>query len=193
MNAKFSKKLGGESIYSVETSKVNVKEPETKFHFRKPNKEDGAPVWELVKQTGVLDLNSSYSYIMWCEIFSETSIVAEREGKIVGFISGFIHPDTRDTLFIWQVAVNESEQGQGLATKMLFELLNRDFDQQLDYLEATVSPSNTPSNHLFWGLANKLESNCVISDYILAEDFPNEEEDHEEEILFRIGPIKLQK
>lgn len=184
------KNVGGESINLVGVSKTNVKEPETKFHFRKPNKEDGAPVWELVKQTGILDLNSSYSYIMWCEVFSETSIVAEREGEIVGFISGFIHPERRSTLFIWQVAVNESEQGRGLATKMLFELLDRDFNQQVDYLETTVSPSNTPSNHLFWGLANKLSSNCVISDYILTEDFPEEGQEHEEEILFRIGPVK---
>lgn len=160
----------------------------TKFHFRKPNKKDGAAVWELVKHTGVLDLNSSYSYILWCEVFPDTSIVAEKDGEIVGFISGFIHPNTLNTLFIWQVAVDESVQGQGLATKMLFQLLKRDFNQKIHYLEATVSPSNTPSNHLFWGLANKLDSNCVISNYISSEDFPRE--GHEDEILFRIGPIK---
>ncbi|HLR68018.1 diaminobutyrate acetyltransferase [Virgibacillus alimentarius] len=160
----------------------------TKFHFRKPNKEDGAAVWELIKGTGVLDLNSSYSYVMWCEIFSDTSIVAERDGEIVGFISGFIHPDTPNTLFIWQVAVNQSQRGQGLGTKMLFQLLRRDYQEAVHYLEATVSPSNTPSNNLFWGLSRKLDSNCVISDYISSEDFP--EDGHEDELLFRIGPIQ---
>jgi L-2,4-diaminobutyric acid acetyltransferase len=66
---------------------------ETEFYFRKPTKEDGAAVWELIKHTGVLDLNSSYSYLMWCDIFSGTSVVAQREGETVGFISGFINPD----------------------------------------------------------------------------------------------------
>lgn len=160
----------------------------TNFQFKKPAKENGAAVWELVKDTGVLDLNSSYSYIMWCEIFSKTSVVAEMEGETVGFISGFTHPERPDTLFIWQVAVDEAARGQGLATKMLFHLLQREHPQDIQYIEATVSPSNTPSNHLFWGLSRKLDCNCMISDYILSENFP--EQNHEDELLFRIGPIK---
>src|SRR5699024_11825128 len=91
---------------------TKTKEQEGELGFCKPTKDDGAEVWELIKHTGVLDLNSSYSYLMWCEIFSETSIVVEREGNTVGFISGFIHPDQPDTLFIWQVAVDASERGK---------------------------------------------------------------------------------
>lgn len=169
---------------------TKIKEIKTELHYRKPNIEDGAAVWELVKDTGMLDVNSSYSYIMWCEIFSGTSIVAESGRDIVGFISGFIHPDTANTLFIWQVAVDESEQGQGLATKMLFELLKRDYREPIHYIEATVSPSNTPSNHLFWGLSKRLDCNCVISDYISTDHFP--EKGHEDEILFRVGPFNNQ-
>ncbi|MBY7143180.1 diaminobutyrate acetyltransferase [Virgibacillus sp. NKC19-3] len=167
------------------------KDIKTDFHFRKPNKDDGAAVWELIKQTGVLDLNSSYSYLMWCEIFSETSIVTEREGETVGFISGFIHPDTPNTLFIWQVAVNESERGNGLGTKMLFQLLNREHCGAIEYVEATVSPSNTPSRNLFQGLAQKLKTHCEVDDYFSSNDFPGE--GHEDELLFKIGPIEEEK
>jgi len=162
---------------------------ETDFHFRKPTKKDGAAVWQLIKDMKVLDLNSSYSYLMWCEIFSETSIVAEREGNTVGFISGFINPNSPDTLFIWQVAVNASERGRGLATKMLRQLLKRTSDE-VEYVEATVSPSNKPSQSLFKGLAKKLDTNCNISDYFTTEDFPEEGEEHEDELLFKIGPIE---
>ncbi|GAB3792298.1 diaminobutyrate acetyltransferase [Virgibacillus kimchii] len=161
---------------------------ETDFHFRKPTKEDGAAVWELIKDTKVLDLNSSYSYIMWCEIFAETSIVAEREGKTVGFISGFINPNNPGSLFIWQVAVNASERGRGLATKMLRQLLHRTAED-VQYVEATVSPSNKPSQSLFKGLAEKLDTNCEISDYFTSNDFPDEGEEHEDELLYTIGPI----
>lgn len=162
---------------------------ETDFHFRKPTKEDGAAVWELIKDTKVLDLNSSYSYLMWCELFSDTSIVAEREGNTVGFISGFINPNSPDTLFIWQVAVNASERGRGLATKMLRQLLQRT-DEDVQYIEATVSPSNKPSQSLFKGIANKLDTDCEISDYFTSSDFPDEGEAHEDELLFKIGPIE---
>ena len=124
---------------------------------------------------------------MWCEIFSDTSIVAVRENKIVGFISGFINPNSTDTLFIWQVAVNESERGRGLGTQMLFQLLERSICEDVHFVEATVSPSNKPSQHLFRGLARKLDTECHVSDYFSSTDFP--QEGHEDEQMFRIGPF----
>ncbi|MEN1967151.1 diaminobutyrate acetyltransferase [Lentibacillus sp. N15] len=180
---------GGGSI-SKSATKELVKPTVTtkKFRFRKPEKNDGAAVWELVKNTGVLDLNSSYSYLMWCEIFSETSIVVEKDGDIVGFISGFINPKNVNRLFIWQVAVDESQRGNGLGTRMLFELLEREGCRDIEYVEATVSPSNIPSQHLFLGLAKKLDTECSISNYFLSIDFPRT--GHENELLYKIGPLK---
>ncbi len=127
---------------------------------------------------------------MWCEIFSNTSIVVKSKEtqKVVGFISGFIHPDKTDTLFIWQVAVSESERGNGLATKMLLQLMDRDACEEVQFVEATVSPSNTPSKRLFFGLARKFNTNWKVSDYFTANDFPDT--GHEDELLFRIGPLK---
>lgn len=154
-------------------------------------------MWKLIKHTGNLDLNSSYSYLMWCEIFSETSIIAfEGEGgqTPAGFVSGFIHPEKPDTLFIWQVAVHESHRGQGLATRMLNQLVDRDSCSNVEYIEATVSPSNIPSNHLFLGLARRYRSNYEISKYFEPDDFPESGADaHEAEWLYRIGPLKKQK
>ncbi|GGP09172.1 L-2,4-diaminobutyric acid acetyltransferase [Oceanobacillus neutriphilus] len=126
---------------------------------------------------------------MWCDIFSETSIVAEKDGKTLGFISGYKNPNNQNRLFIWQVAVDASARGNGLATKMLRQLLKREACKGIDYVEATVSPSNHPSQALFKGLAEKLDTDCHISDYFIANDFPDEEEEHEDELLFTIGPI----
>lgn len=130
---------------------------------------------------------------MWCEIFSGTSIVAlEEEGQKepVGFVSGFIHPDNPDTLFIWQVAVHESQRGQGLATKMLYELLDRNTCEDIQYIEATVSPSNIPSQNLFLGLARKFHTDYQVSDYFETEHFPEDgSEEHEAEWLYKIGPF----
>lgn len=181
---------GLETIKNLEA----VKEPRVhkEFHFRKPNKEDGAGVWELIKHTGNLDLNSSYSYLMWCEVFSETSIVAFEEQpyfvKPVAFISGFIHPDQPETLFIWQVAVHESQRGQGLATRMLYKLLERKSSKNIRYIETTVSPSNTASNNLFLGIARRFHTNYKVSKYFEPEYFPKDET-HEAEWLYRIGPF----
>ena len=154
--------------------------------FRKPNLKDGKDIWSLVKDTGVLDLNSSYSYILWCDKFSDSTIVAVKDCEVVGFVQGFVQETPEPTLFVWQVAVSEKVRGEGLATRMIEALLKR---TEVTYLEATVTPSNLPSNALFQGIAKKHNTTYEIRRYIEAEDFPNTE-DEEEEKLYRIGPIK---
>nr|WP_245797959.1 diaminobutyrate acetyltransferase [Domibacillus mangrovi] len=155
--------------------------------LRAPTVEDGGEVWKLIKHTGVLDLNSSYSYLMWCTFFSETSIVAEAGNQIVGFVSAFIQPKSPNTIFIWQVAIDASYRGEGLASKLLKTLFNRRNIRNVRYLEATIGPSNRASQALFYKLARDLSTDCNVTPCFIEEQFP--EEGHEEELLFRIGPI----
>lgn len=155
--------------------------------FRMPEKDDGSEVWKLIKSTGVLDLNSSYSYLMWCKYFNDTSIIVESDNKVVGFVSGFIEPATPDKLFIWQVAVAESERGKGLASLMVEKLLKRDACKQTHYLETTITPSNIPSQKLFHRIARDLSTEIHVSKCFVSEDFP--EKNHEDELLHLIGPF----
>lgn len=182
-------RTGGDNIQNGEKSAMSTLEKPIPSHysFRKPVKSDGADVWTLIKKSNTLDLNSSYKYLMWCEFFSDTSVVVEHQDRIVGFVSGFIQPAAPDTLFIWQVAVDESERGQGLATRMLFQLLSRSTCEHVRFLEATVTPSNIPSQQLFLGLADKLHARCQVRECFAADDFP--ENGHEPEFVYRIGPI----
>lgn len=160
---------------------------EVGYRFRRPQADDGTAIWELVKHTGVLDLNSAYSYIMLGEYFAETCILAERRGRIVGFVSGFKPPQREDTLFIWQVAVAESERGRGLARTLILKLLASTACIDVRYLEATVTPSNAASTRLFRAVARELETSCVIERGFAGELFPGD--GHEAERLFRIGPF----
>ena len=155
--------------------------------LRTADKEDGAAIWELIKSTGNLDLNSSYSYLMLCEFFPDTCIVAEANGKIVGFVSAFRPPNKPDTIFVWQVAVAKSQQGKGLGSKLLRTLLKQESCSDVHYLEATISPSNLASQSLFKKLAHKRKTNCEISECFSEDHFP--EGGHEAEMTFRIGPL----
>lgn len=155
--------------------------------LRKPNLDDGAKVWNLIKKTEVLDLNSSYSYFIWCSFFSDTSVVYEVGDEIVGFVSAFINPLSSDLLFVWQVAVDEDEQGQGLASKMLHHLLDRESCKDVQYIAATVSPSNIPSQRLFQRLARELNTDIKVSEFLKTSDFP--ETGHEDELTYQIGPF----
>lgn len=166
---------------------VPVMERENDLIYRKPTVEDGKNVWQLIKDTGVLDLNSSYSYLMWSKFFDETSVVVECEEKIVGFISGFIQPNSPHTLFIWQVAVDSSQRGRGLATRMLQTILHRHACRNIRCLEATVSPSNSASEALFRKLARDLKTECNVTACFGEDQFPGV--GHEAELLFTIGPF----
>ena len=156
--------------------------------FRRPTAEDGAGMWSLVKDTGVLDLNSSYAYVILAEHFTDTCIVAERNGEIVGFVTAYIPPKQPDTLFVWQVGVSESERGNGLASAMLEALLARPVCAGVNYLEATVTPSNAASSALFRSFARSQGTVCTIQEGFPENIFPGD--DHEPESLFRIGPFK---
>jgi L-2,4-diaminobutyric acid acetyltransferase len=154
--------------------------------IEKPKVTDGSLMWQLVTQS-TLDLNSPYKYIMMCEYFSETCVVVKKNEKLLGFITAFIPPKQQDVIFVWQVGVDPSQQGKGIASKMLAELLKRDVCKNVRYLEATVTPSNQASQSLFRGFARKNQKECVVTPCFSADLFPGE--GHEEELTFRIGPF----
>lgn len=168
-----------------------VQEKEIKIEFVNSNPQDGAQMWDLVKKSGVLDLNSAYSYLMMAKYFNQTCIVAKQEDELAGFVVAFILPERPDTVFVWQIGVSQDFRGQGIATKILNALLDCEACQDVNYLEATISPSNQASQSLFIGLARKKKT-----DYKIYECFPEDwfpEEDHESELTYRIGPFSKSK
>ena len=112
----------------------------------------------LVAETEVLDLNSTYTYLLMATDFAGTSIVAVRDGDLCGLITGY-HPPTRpEVLFVWQVAVAASARGAGLAACMLDALTRRVREDRHGHpvtVEATVAPTNTASRALFGGFARR--------------------------------------
>ncbi|MFC0331399.1 diaminobutyrate acetyltransferase [Paenibacillus sepulcri] len=156
--------------------------------MNKPSASDGKQVWQLVKDAGTLDLNSVYSYIMLCDVFRDTCVIAVQEERIVGFMSAYKRPDQPDTLFIWQAVVGSAWQGNGLGKKMLRELLSREENGPIRFVEATIGPDNMASQRMLMGLGEENGGQCHITEYYPAAYFP-EESDHEPELLFRVGPF----
>lgn len=148
---------------------------------------DGRRLWRLVKDSGVLDLNSAYLYTMMCDYFADTCVLTRTaDGEEIGFVMGFIPPAKQDTLFVWQIAVASEHRGKGLGTQMLMELLRRESCQKTRYIEATISPSNHASRAMFHRVAAKLQAVICESYGYRADIFP---EEHEAERLCRIGPF----
>lgn len=160
--------------------------------FRPPVVADGAGLWRLARDSGGLDLNSPYYYLAFCARFARSSIVAQEEdGRVVGFVTGLLHPDP-STLFVWQVGVDPSARGRGLASRMLDALLESEGCRGVKRLETTVTPSNEASLALFRGLAKRWGAELEDSVFLRSEDFPREGP-HESERLLSIGPLESQR
>jgi L-2,4-diaminobutyric acid acetyltransferase len=160
----------------------------TEIALRSPRAEDGAAVYQLIANCPPLDTNSMYCNLLQCAHFSATSVAAEADGEIVGFISGYIQPDKPDTLFIWQVAVGEKARGQGLAGRMLKEILARPACEAVRFIETTITPDNQASWALFESLTKKL--NTELNRSVMFDRQQHFAGQHETEMLARIGPVK---
>jgi len=156
--------------------------------LRAPTAEDGAAVYELIAQCPPLDTNSMYCNLLQSSHFSETSVAAELDENIVGFISGYVLPKQPDTLFIWQVAVGEKARGQGLAGRMLRDILDRPATEKVAFIETTITSDNRPSWALFESLANKLSAELNHS--VMFDRQQHFADQHDTEMLVRIGPIE---
>ncbi|HZK43734.1 MAG TPA: diaminobutyrate acetyltransferase [Syntrophomonadaceae bacterium] len=159
----------------------------SKFTFEMPVEEEGAEIWELIKDTKTLDLNSAYSYLLLCKYFSDTCVIAKSADKIVGFISAFNPPHKPDVLFVWQVAVDSAFRRYGLGLNMLKHLLARKTCDKIRYLEITVNPSNNAAYSLYYKLADELLTSCEEEICFPSGIFPGAQ--HEDELMLRIGPL----
>ena len=149
---------------------------------------DDAPAMHAMAARCGLDLNSEYSYLMVCQYFRATSAVAVHGGRVVGFVSGFLVPDSPSELFVWQVAVAPEMRGRGVAGTMLDSLTERLGPSGLNYVQATINPSNEASKRTFGSLAGRLR--CEISHRVVFSAGHFSGEGHEEEVLYRIGPFR---
>ncbi|WP_069771181.1 MULTISPECIES: diaminobutyrate acetyltransferase [unclassified Streptomyces] len=155
----------------------------------RPSVADGASLWRIAKESRTLDLNSSYSYLLWCRDFAATSAVARAEdGEPVGFVTGYVRPEDPRTLLVWQVAVDSAYRGRGLAAALLDGLTARlAAERPLTAVETTITPGNTASERLFTSYAERhgaAVTREVLFDTGLFPDGP-----HDPEVLYRIGPL----
>lgn len=155
--------------------------------FRLPSVNDADEVYRLIKVCKPLDLNSRYTYLLLCDHFRDTCVIAHVKDRILAVVLGYIHPRKPNTLFVWQIAVDPNERKRRIALSMLQQLLNRDYLSTISYIEATAVPSNEASAVLFRSFGNRLEAPLKECVYFHADLFG--EDNHEEEVLFRIGPI----
>ncbi|WP_440996362.1 diaminobutyrate acetyltransferase [Arhodomonas sp. SL1] len=155
--------------------------------LRQPTAEDGAPLHALVRECKPLDENSVYCNLLQCTHFADTCIVAEKGGRLVGFVTGYRMPRDPSIYFLWQVGVAAGGRGHGLGRRMIQSILSRDSCRGVTELNTTITRSNTASRALFAAVAEAEGAQMSEHEYFTAEHFGGA--GHEAEYLFRIAPL----
>lgn len=157
------------------------------IEFRTPVAADGPAVTALIAACPPLDRNSRYCNLLQCEHFADHCIIAEKSGRLVGWVSGYRPPSDPDAFFVWQVAVAVEGRGRGLARRMITALMARPAQQSATHMITTVTGDNEASWALFCGLAR--DWGVALERNALFEREPHFAGAHDTEYLARIGPI----
>ena len=157
--------------------------------YRAAQREDGARMWRLVRDSEALELNTAYAYLVMCRDFGHTSVVAERDGRVIGFVMAYRPPRDPDVIFVWQIGVDAVARGQGVAGTLLRKLVALPGCHGVRYLETTVAPSNRASLELFSSFARRKRVAMTKAGGFAAAEFPEADEAHEPEDRYRIGPF----
>ena len=184
--------ISGDTRVHVRTGSPQAP-PDRREVLRPPCAADALGIHRLAADTGVLDVNSVYAYALLATDFAGTSIVAERDGGIVGFIVGYRPPSRPEVLFVWQVAVAPSGQGAGLGAAMIDALVERvgtDGGGRPVTVEATVAPSNSASRAFFGAFARRHGVPLTERPHFAGELLSEESGAHEDEPMLSIGPIR---
>ena len=162
-------------IYSKHSKKIKI---------TSPSKKDGSAVAKLIERCPPLDLNSTYHYLIQSHYFSKTCSIAFDNKKIVAFVSGFINPSRNNSLFIWQVAIDEDYRGKELGIELIEFILKQ--NKNIDSTE-----TNSASRRMFQKICEKYQ--IKLSEQTLFDKEQDFFKEHDSEILIKIGPLNKGK
>jgi len=157
------------------------------IRIREPDEADGAEIWRLVKAAGTLDENSMYCNLLQCTHFSATCALAERDGEVIGWVSGYMPPDQSDRLFVWQVCVREDARGNGLGKRLIRDILSRPVCADVTHVNTTITDDNMASWALFEKLARSLDTTLERKEHF--EEEAHFDGHHPTEHMVSIGPF----
>jgi L-2,4-diaminobutyric acid acetyltransferase len=142
----------------------------------------------MAADSATLDVNSPYTYLLWCRDFAATSVIPEVGGNPAGYVTGYRRPGQPATVLVWQVAVNAAHRGAGIAGSMLDHLVDRLLPSGVSHLETSITPDNEASQRLFTAFARRREAAVERSELFGSGLFPD---GHLAEELFRIGALRV--
>lgn len=154
--------------------------------FRAPRVHDAATIWRMAPQRGTSEHDSCYAYVLLCAHFSDTGVVAEADGAVVGYALAYRIPARQHELFLWQLGVAGGQDAAALTTRVLEELLSRRACADARFLCMTCSPHDLELRERVQQFARRRGVRCAIEPCFPATLFA---EPRVDEDLLRVGPL----
>ena len=159
--------------------------------IRMPDTADGAAVHALIAACPPLDENSLYANLLQCSHFRQTCAAATLDGRLVGWVSGYVPPEEPDTYFLWQVAVDQGARGQKLPRRLVEDILARPSCREVKYIKTTITPDNDASWALFHSIARWLAAPLNKAPHF--DRVTHFKGQHDSEVMVTIGPFERPK
>jgi L-2,4-diaminobutyric acid acetyltransferase len=104
---------------------------------------------KFVKHSKPLDLHTVFTYWTLFKYFGDTCFVLEKEGRIIGFISGLLCSNQPDTLYLWQIGIDPDYRGNRYAEILIKRVVAAARAKGCKGLQITIAPENRSSYRLF--------------------------------------------
>jgi diaminobutyrate acetyltransferase len=117
--------------------------------FRTAREDEFLALQGFVAGCPPLEAYPQHVYRILLRHFGSCSFVAEREGRILGFVQGLASHRHPGTYFLWQIGVAPDQQGTGLGKRLLRHVETELRRLGLDRIDVTVDPLNDASRRLF--------------------------------------------
>lgn len=82
---------------------------------------------------------------LWLQHFATTSLIAERDGRTIGFLVGFLSQDRADEAYIHFVGVSQEARGQGIGRGLYEKFFAISRTAGRSTVRCVTSPQNTLS------------------------------------------------
>lgn len=157
--------------------------------LRAPKSEDASRITDLTEDLASGEAYATQGELMNNSAFRDTSVVAELDGEIVGFVSAYRLPYDPQTLFVWHADVAEAAQDRGFTSLMLGHLIRQEACVGVTRVQTMITSMDERAWTLFRQFARWQRSHMKIQSFITQALtlFTRHETDHLVTILLQ-GP-----
>ncbi|NCC16978.1 MAG: GNAT family N-acetyltransferase [Clostridia bacterium] len=112
----------------------------------------------------------NYIYWMLGRNFPSTCLVAEKNGRILGYIGALLSAE-KQTVFVWQIAVKSDERGRQIGRRLLENVVIAAKNMGITQLEIGINDENIICRCMVEKLVQDLESTITEKEKYKGEGF----------------------